>query len=460
MSRTVYRCVECGWMTPKWLGRCGGCRSWETLQAEEPGRQSRSHRAPPARPAVPIDAVDPSTARPLPTGVGEFDRVLGGGLVPGSVVLFAGEPGIGKSTLLLDAAARFTRRHGTALYVTAEESAGQVRARADRIGALAPRLYLAAETSLEAVEAQVAAVHPALLIVDSVQTVCADGVDGTPGGVSQVREVAAAMIRLAKSHQLTVVLIGHVTKDGLIAGPRLLEHAVDVVLYFEGDRTGGLRLLRPAKNRFGTCEDVGCFRLTAGGIEEIPDPSLLFVSGSPSAAPGVCATVAMEGTRPLVTEIQALVAPSAQAVPRRSTAGLDAARVAMTLAVVERRAGVVLAGRDVFVATVGGARIREPAGDLALVLAVASAAADRPLPPGLLAVGEVGLAGEIRPVPGWGRRITEAGRLGFRCVVAPVGVEVPPDGPQVITARDVREALRSVARLGIRSAVVDAALAG
>jgi DNA repair protein RadA/Sms len=350
--------------------------------------------------------------------VGELDRVLGGGLVPGAVVLLAGEPGVGKSTLLLDVAARVARAGARALYVSGEESAAQVRLRAGRIDALDDGLYLAAETDLAAVLGHLDAVAPQLLVLDSVQTIASADVDGVAGGVSQVREVAAALIRVAKERGLATVLVGHVTKDGAIAGPRLLEHLVDVVLSFEGDRHSRLRLVRATKNRFGPADEVGCFELGDDGIRSLADPTGLFLSRHADPVPGTCVTVTVEGRRPLLAEVQALVVPSQQPMPRRATSGLDAARVAMILAVLQRRGGVKVATMEVYAATVGGVRLAEPAADLALALAVAAASATRRCPPTSSPSARWGSparsAGSARWGRGWPRR-RASGSAGLSC---------------------------------------------
>jgi DNA repair protein RadA/Sms len=367
--------------------------------------------------------------------------VLGGGLVPGSVVLLAGEPGVGKSTLLVTAAARIAQGGRRCLVVTGEESAAQVRLRAGRIDALADELYLAAETDLAAVLGHLDAVHPEVLVVDSVQTIGTTTVDGTSGGVAQVREVAAVLTRVAKERGIATVLVGHVTKEGSIAGPRVLEHLVDVVLHFEGDRHSRLRLVRTVKNRYGPADEVGCFDLTDGGIVGLPDPSGLFLSRVSDPVPGTCVTVAMEGRRALVTEVQALVAATNTPTPRRATSGLDAARVAMVLAVVERRGQLPLGSREVYASTVGGVRLVEPAADLAIALAVAGAARDRPLPGDLVAIGEVSLSGEIRPVGAMVARLQEATRLGFRRALVPVGTSATIEGMRLIEVADLDAAL-------------------
>ncbi len=383
----------------------------------------------PVRPvsaAQPITAINGDAASARPTGLDELDRVLGGGLVPGAVVLLAGEPGVGKSTLLLEAGA-LASEAGPVLYITAEESAAQVRLRADRVGAVGPNLYLAAETEMSALLAHVEAVRPQLLIIDSVQTISADGVDAAPGGVTQIRAVTSALMALAKSQSLTTVLVGHVTKDGSIAGPRALEHMVDVVLYFDGDRHAQLRMVRAQKNRFGPTDEVGCFELGEYGLIGLPDPSGLFISQRGEAVPGTCVTVTLEGRRPLLAEVQTLVAPSSLEIPRRVTSGLESARVGMVSAVLARRADINLAKHDVYVATVGGVRLSEPSVDLAIALALASSAANLSIPPSVVAIGEVGLAGEVRRVGGIARRVAEAERMGFRLALVPAGAGGIPE---------------------------------
>ncbi|NBE94054.1 DNA repair protein RadA [Nonomuraea sp. KC401] len=415
-----YRCAECGWRTTKWVGRCGECQAWGTVDEEGARGVNVVQAGATTAPALPIGQVKAEVAAARTTGVAELDRVLGGGLVPGAVVLLAGEPGIGKSTLLLEAAARVAERE-TVLYVTGEESAAQVRLRADRIGAIQDRLYLAAETELSALVTHVDKVQPTMLVVDSVQTVGSAQATGVPGGVTQVREVAANLVRLAKERNMATVLVGHVTKEGSIAGPRTLEHLVDVVLNFEGDRHSRLRMVRAIKNRFGPTDEVGCFDLHERGIEGITDPSGLFVSRRSEPVPGTCVTVTVEGTRPLPAEVQALVARTDAQQPRRTSSGLDTYRVQMILAVLERRLNARLGGCDVFTATVGGIKLADPAIDLSVMLAVASAAGDKPLPAGLVALGEVGLAGELRPVKDVRRRLSEAARMGFKRALVPAG---------------------------------------
>ncbi|MFE1771814.1 DNA repair protein RadA [Streptomyces sp. NPDC059008] len=442
-ERPSYRCTECGWTTAKWLGRCPECQAWGTV--EEFGGTPAVRTTAPGRvttAALPIGQVDGKQAAARSTGVDELDRVLGGGLVPGAVVLLAGEPGVGKSTLLLDAAAKAASDAHRTLYVTGEESASQVRLRADRIGAINDHLYLAAETDLSAVLGHLDTVKPSLLILDSVQTVASPEIDGAPGGMAQVREVAGALIRASKERGMSTLLVGHVTKDGAIAGPRLLEHLVDVVLHFEGDRHARLRLVRGVKNRYGTTDEVGCFELHDEGITGLADPSGLFLTRRAEPVPGTCLTVTLEGRRPLVAEVQALTVDSQIPSPRRTTSGLETSRVSMMLAVLEQRGRISALGkRDIYSATVGGVKLTEPAADLAVALALASAASDTPLPKNLVAIGEVGLAGEVRRVTGVQRRLSEAARLGFTHALVPADPGKIPDGMRVLEVADVGQAL-------------------
>ncbi len=451
-DRPSYRCTECGWTTAKWQGRCPECQAWGTV--EEFGapavRTTAAGRV--TAPARPIRQVDGKVATARPTGVDELDRVLGGGLVPGAVVLMAGEPGVGKSTLLLDVAAKAASEELPTLYVTGEESAGQVRLRADRIGALSDHLYLAAETDLSAVLGHIDDVKPALLVLDSVQTVASPEIDGAPGGMAQVREVAGALIRASKERGMSTLLVGHVTKDGAIAGPRLLEHLVDVVLQFEGDRHARLRLVRGVKNRYGATDEVGCFELHDEGITGLADPSGLFLTRRDEPVPGTCLTVTLEGRRPLVAEVQALTVGSEIPTPRRTTSGLETSRVSMILAVLEERGGINRIGKqDIYTATVGGVRLGEPAADLAIALALASAAGNRPLPQNLVAIGEVGLAGEVRRVTGVQRRLSEAARLGFTQALVPPDPGKVPQGMKVTEVADIGDALRVLRQRAPRS---------
>ncbi|MPT16119.1 MAG: DNA repair protein RadA [Microbacterium sp.] len=413
----AYVCTECGWTTAKWVGRCGECQQWGTVQeqAAQTGILRRVNALAPTadRAARPITQITTQDAPRRTSGVGEFDRVLGGGIVPGAAILLSGEPGVGKSTLLLEVAARSGRR---VLYASAEESPAQVRLRAERTGALHDELYLASETDLATILGHIDEVQPQLVIVDSVQTVSSSLTDGAAGQPSQVREVAATLIRVAKERDLPIIIVGHVTKDGQVAGPRVLEHLVDVVCHFEGDRQTSLRFIRALKNRFGPTDEVGCFEMTGDGIAEVPDPSGLFLSQGASE-PGTCVAISLEGRRALPVEVQALTVPSNAPNPRRIVHGLDSSRVAMVLAILERRAGVPTGSLDVYVSTVGGVRFTEPAADLAIAIAVAGSIQMISVPRTVAAVGELSLAGEVRPVTQAAQRRSEAARLGYEQVV-------------------------------------------
>lgn len=446
-NTTAHRCSECGWTSARWVGRCTQCQSWGSMAPHSSAPIGGSARGAPTAPARPIREVPLAEAASVSTGVAELDRVLGQGIVAGAVVLLAGEPGVGKSTLLLDVAGRWAAGGRRTLYVSAEESAAQVRLRAGRIGALADQLYLAAETDLGAILAHIEQTAPDLLVLDSVQAVTVSGSDGVTGGVAQVREVTNALVRVAKQRRLPVLLVGHVTKDGTVAGPRLLEHLVDVVLSFEGDRHSGLRLVRATKNRFGPADEVGCFEMTEDGIREVADPSRLFASTRAEPVPGTALTVTLEGRRPLLSEVQALVAPTTAAAPRRVTHGLESGRVSVILAVLHRKAGVRLHNKEAYVSTVGGARLADPAADLAVALAVASASAEHAYHRPLIALGEVGLSGELRRVAGLDRRIAEAKRLGFELALVPPGTGVQLHGMKVVEIPTVATA---VDLLGLR----------
>ncbi|MDO5700247.1 MAG: DNA repair protein RadA [Bowdeniella nasicola] len=426
-TRTEYRCTTCGWTTSKWVGKCAECGEWGTLE-EVSGEAETSVRAVaaarPTRPALPIHEVSAEDARSRPTGLSELDRVLGGGIVPGSVLLLAGEPGVGKSTLLLHVASRAALAarqagEGPVLYLTGEESESQVRIRADRIGAIHENLMLASLSDVAAAIGHIEQLSPSLVIVDSVQTFASAEVSGVPGSVTQVRHTAGAFIEVAKSRSLPIVLVGHVTKDGTIAGPRVLEHLVDVVCQFEGGRHSRLRMLRAIKNRYGATDEVGCFDLTDAGIVELPDPSGLFLEGASANVPGTCVSMTLEGQRPMPVQVQALTAASNLSNPRRTTSGLSSSRTAMTIAVLQSRIGLNVGTHDIYVSTVGGMTTAEPAIDLAIALAIAGALNERFIPQAWIAIGEVGLTGQLRAVSGVERRLAEAARLGFTDAIVP-----------------------------------------
>ncbi len=441
-ARTVHRCTECGAEAPRWLGRCPDCGSWGSLV--EAGPPAGAHRVPAPPPAdlttaLPIADVDPAGAARRATGVGELDRVLGGGLVPGSVTLIGGEPGMGKSTLLLQALGRLADGGARCLLVGAEESAQQVRLRAERLGTLGPELFLAADTSLAHVLAHVEANAPDVLAIDSIQAIVDADSPGTPGSLSQVRACAQQLVRLAKDRSLTTLLVGHVTKDGHLAGPRTLEHVVDTVLSFTGDRHHALRYLHTLKHRFGSTQEVGLLEMTASGLTDVPDPSALFLSGHRAGTPGSVVAPILEGARPMLVEVQGLVAdmPSATPTPRRSATGIEAARFAMLLGILQQRAGLFVANRDVYASVAGGVRVSEPAADLAIAFAIASAACDIGPVPGTVVTGEIGLAGEVRQVPSIARRLAEAARLGFTRAIVPEGTP-PVDGIELFPVADAR----------------------
>jgi DNA repair protein RadA/Sms len=422
--RSVYRCAECGHEHPKWTGRCEGCGAWNTV-SEEPlavtagpkraGKGGGGRRSPSAAP-VALREIERSRLVRWTTGIPEFDFVLGGGLVPGSLVLIGGEPGIGKSTLLLQTAARLQAEGVRTLYASGEESPEQLRLRADRLDEDAGEVLVLGETRVEAILDAAAAAAARLLVIDSIQTVYTETLEGAPGSVGQVREAAAVLMRFAKTSATTIMVVGHVTKGGNIAGPKTLEHIVDTVLYFEGEPTLDYRLLRATKNRFGSVDELGVFGMTARGLVPVGNPSALFLGARQEASPGTAVTALMEGTRPVLVEVQALAAPSAYPTPQRVATGLDPKRLALLLAVLERRAGAKLAHQDVFVQVTGGLRLTEPGADLAVAAALLSSLQSRPTPADALYVGELGLGGEVRPIAGLERRLAEASRLGFRRV--------------------------------------------
>jgi DNA repair protein RadA/Sms len=419
-SKTVYSCTECGGQSPKWQGQCPQCGQWNTLvEALAAPATARFESGGGARASVtPLSAVKAEENKRIPTGLEEFDRVMGGGLVAGGVVLLGGDPGIGKSTLLLQAGAALGAAHRT-LYVTGEESADQVALRAQRLGLVNAPVELLAEVQLEAIVAAIGSARPEIVVIDSIQTVYTEALASAPGSVAQVRECAAQLTRLAKQRGIVVVFVGHVTKEGAIAGPRVLEHIVDTVLYFEGDTHSSFRLVRAIKNRFGAANELGVFGMTERGLKGVANPSALFLSQHAEPVAGTAVVATLEGSRPLLVEIQALVDPVQGSMPRRLAVGLDAQRLALLLAVLHRHGNVETAGYDVFVNAVGGVRIQEPAADLAVLLAVHSSLRNRPLPAKTLVFGEIGLAGEIRPVQRGQERIREAAKLGFGTVLLP-----------------------------------------
>ncbi|MDP9070663.1 MAG: DNA repair protein RadA [Actinomycetota bacterium] len=442
-GRTVHRCSDCGGVAPRWAGRCGSCGQWNTLVEESQRASPVPGLAAPegAQPAVPITQVDMEAWAARPTGLAELDRVLGGGLVAGSATLLGGEPGIGKSTLLLQVLSSLAAGGARCLFVSAEESTQQVRARAERLGALQPRLWLVSETSLAGVLVAVEDVRPDVVVVDSVQTLFDPETASAPGSVAQVRQCAHHLVHLAKRGGPITILVGHVTKEGALAGPRVLEHMVDTVLSFEGERHHALRLLRAVKHRFGPTGELGLFEMAEGGLVGLPDPGALFLSDRRQGAPGSVVVPAMEGRRPLLVELQALVAPSALAMPRRSAQGLDSGRLALLMAVLHRRVGISLAQADVYASVVGGVEVAEPAADLAIGLALASAVTEVALPPGLVACGEVGLVGEVRQVAHTARRLAEACRLGFRRAVVAASAPESPPGVECLRVASLAEAI-------------------
>ena len=421
--KTVYACTECGGQSPKWQGQCPHCSSWNTLVESMPtepssGAGNRYAGLTAARGVMRLDSIDPVDAGRIPSGLPEFDRVLGGGFVPGAVVLLGGDPGIGKSTLLLQALQKVGEQHAV-LYVTGEESPEQVSARARRLKVDGSKIALLAEIQLEKILASLRDEKPLVAVIDSIQTLWSEALNSAPGSVAQVRECAAQLTRLAKAGGPAIVLVGHVTKEGAIAGPRVLEHIVDTVLYFEGDSGSSFRLIRAIKNRFGAVNELGVFAMTETGLREVSNPSALFLSHSGDPVPGSCVTVTQEGTRPLCVEIQALLDEAHSPNPKRLTVGLETNRLAMLLAVLHRHAGVACFDQDVFVNAVAGVKISEPAADLAVLLAMVSSLRGKPLPAGLVVFGEVGLAGEVRPVQRGQERLKEAAKLGFTRALIP-----------------------------------------
>jgi DNA repair protein RadA/Sms len=443
-AKTVYRCTECGAEHAKWAGRCDGCGEWNTLAEEvgggrlEPGASRRKKHSGPAAPTRKLREIGGSESPRWKTGLTEFDFAIGGGVVPGSMILVGGEPGIGKSTLLLQVAARLQATGRAALYASGEESPLQVRLRADRLGDASGEVDFLAETNLETVLATAAANKPDALVVDSIQTLYTTELEGAPGNVGQVRECAARLMRFAKETGTTVFVVGHVTKGGGIAGPKTLEHIVDTVLYFEGENTQDHRVLRATKNRFGSVDEIGVFRMTERGLEVVTNPSELFLGDRQSGSSGSAVTALLEGTRPVLIEVQALAAKAGFGTPQRVATGFDPRRLALLLAVLEKRAGLGFGQLDVFLNVVGGVRVQEPAGDLAVAAALASSVYDRATPSDAVFIGELGLGGEIRPVSRVDRRIAEAKNMGMqRIFVSERSAPRKPNG--IVALRTVRE---------------------
>jgi DNA repair protein RadA/Sms len=445
-SRSVFACQACGFESSKWLGRCPDCGEWNSFaeeRQEAPARSRGAGHAPATggRPR-PYEAIDVADAPRMSSGIVEFDRVLGGGIVPGSMVLIGGEPGIGKSTLLLQVAHLLGRRAGSVLYVSGEESERQIKLRGERLGLEGGSLYLMGETALDRILEEVETLKPAALVVDSVQTVYSPKLESAPGSIGQVREVATQLLFLAKGRGITIFLIGHVTKDGALAGPKSLEHIVDTVLYFEGEKRQHHRIVRAVKNRFGAVSEMGVFEMTEGGLAPVANPSALFLAERQEGMPGSAVVATLEGMRPVLVEVQALVSPTSFGTPRRMSLGIDPNRTNLLLAVLEKRVGLELLGDDVFVSVAGGLGVDEPAADLGVAAAVASSFRNRPLPPRTALFGEVGLAGEVRATGHALLRVREAAQMGFqRCILPARNLPDAADGLELIGVHNLQEAL-------------------
>jgi len=446
-AKTVFFCTECGNETPKWMGRCPGCGAYNTMQEhiEKPVLPGKAKTAPvgQTRRATPITEVDCDSEIRFSTGMGELDRVLGSGAVAGSLVLVGGAPGIGKSTLLLQICNSLCRGRKV-LYASGEESERQLKFRAQRLGVAPEGLYILSETRLSDILEAVDQLQPDILIADSIQTLYQEENESSPGSVSQVKDCTMALMQLSKSRGITVFVVGHINKDGNIAGPKVLEHMVDCVLYFEGDPNTSYRLLRAAKNRFGSTNEIGVFEMADAGLVEVPNPSQMLLEGRPEGAPGTCVACVMEGTRPVLAEVQALVTKTTFNVPRRTADGFDFNRAVLLMAVAEKRAGMKLNMFDAYINVIGGLRLDEPGADLPVILAVASSYRDQPIPDDLVAIGEVGLTGEIRSVSHMNQRLSEAARLGFKkCIIPRNGAEKLeiPTGLTVYKVRNLREAI-------------------
>ncbi len=448
-SKTMYVCGECGYTTPKWLGKCPDCGKWNTFaeEVQQPEVEEKKLKRTPGRGgmALPIGEIPDEAAARMSSGIGELDRVLGGGVVEGSMVLVGGDPGIGKSTLLTQLSANLSARGDKVLYVSGEESMRQIKLRATRLGADGSGFYVLAENDVSIIEERMLAIQPRAMVIDSIQTMYRTDISSAPGSVSQVRECAAHIMRLAKMNDCAVFLVGHVTKEGAIAGPRVLEHMVDAVLYFEGDRSSQYRLLRAVKNRFGSVNELGMFEMTGEGMREVTNASETLLSERAHDASGCVVMCAMEGTRPLLTDVQALVTPTVFGNPRRMSSGIEVGRLFLLLAVLEKRAALTLYNQDVYINIAGGMTLTEPAADLAVCAAVASSSRNLMLGPDWAVMGEVGLAGELRAVPHAERRLSECMRLGFQNVILPKsnlrGIRVP-EGMNAIGAETLFDALK------------------
>ena len=447
-TAVAYVCAECGASHSKWAGRCSECGAWNSLEETAVAKGPAKGFAPATVTALetqPITRLGSGQVSRFATGSAEFDRVLGGGIVPGSIMLLGGEPGIGKSTLLLQISGNVAAG-GKVLYVSGEESADQIGLRASRLGVAEESLLLVGATDVEAIAATVVAERPRLAIIDSIQTMSTDRFSSGPGSITQVRECAARLQAVAKAHQVPLMLVGHVTKEGQVAGPKVLEHLVDTVLYLEGEKFHGFRLLRGAKNRFGPTEEVGVFRMEENGLQDVANPAAAFVDGATAGAPGTAVTASMEGTRVLLIEVQALTVETAFGYPKRTSAGFDPNKLSLLIAVLQKRAGLKLASSDVYLNVSGGYRLQEPANDLAVALAVAGAVRNQALPADTVAIGEVGLSGEVRPVTGLQRRLEEAVRGGVKQAVVPRQTGKAPRGLKLIPVTTVAEAVQSLGK--------------
>ena len=449
-AKTVFFCQNCGFESAKWMGQCPGCREWNTF-AEEPRAAVRKTAAGAAPRQVPqprtLSEISLGETVRMTTGIGELDRVLGGGIVPGSLVLVGGDPGIGKSTLLLQMCRNLAGCRKKVLYISGEESLQQIRMRAERMGQFDEHLLILCETNLGDIREAITRVEPEIVIIDSIQTMYNEDVTSAPGSVSQVRETTGALLQIAKGMNISIFIVGHVTKEGVVAGPRVLEHMVDTVLYFEGDRHAAYRVLRGVKNRFGSTNEIGVFEMREAGLAEVPNPSEYMLDGKPKDASGSVVTCTMEGTRPVLLEVQALVCKTSLAYPRRTAAGTDLNRVNLLLAVLEKRAGLGLSFCDAYVNIAGGIRMTEPALDLGIVLAIASSMKDQAIDERTIAFGEVGLSGEVRSVSMAEQRVREAKKLGFETVILPEACRrqaARVEGIHLLGVRSVREAIREV----------------